>query len=118
MKIHLLFSNSRFQIPVLSLALIASPTFLFAQRGQGSRGGSGRQGASMPPGPPIDGLPEISYDGKITDLSTEAVIVQLKDGRSFTIKRTGSTKFYKNSKEVKASDLKIGDPVSVGARED
>jgi hypothetical protein len=59
-----------------------------------------------------------NYEGKIKKLDEKNIALELDDGRTLTMKRTGKTKFYKNSEEIKSSALRIGDHVSVDATED
>ena len=67
---------------------------------------------------PMPELPAVNYRGKLEKLDDKIILVELTNGQFFTFQRSGKTKFYKNSKQIKASDLKIGDPVSVDATED
>ena len=63
-------------------------------------------------------LPAINYKGKLKKIDEKVIEVDLDDGRMATFERSRKTKFYKDSKEVKASVLQIGDRVSIEATED
>ena len=57
-------------------------------------------------------------DGKLRRIDGQSVVVEASDGRVLDFRRTSRTKFYKDSKEVGAADLKPGDQVSVDGAED
>jgi hypothetical protein len=57
-------------------------------------------------------------DGTLRRIDGQSVVVEVSDGRVLDFRRTSRTKFYKDSKEVGAADLKPGDQVSVDGTED
>jgi hypothetical protein len=77
------------------------------------RGGGGPGGST---GSTTDKQTHI--DGKLRRIDGQSVVVEASDGRVLDFRRTNRTKFYKDSKEVKATDLKPGDQVSVDGTED
>ncbi len=56
--------------------------------------------------------------GTLHKIESGALEIQAEDKRVLTIRRTDKTKFFKGSAEMKASELKTGDRVSVEATED
>lgn len=63
-------------------------------------------------------LPAVSYEGKLKEITDQLIILELEDTRTFNFKRSTNTKFFKNSKEVKAAELKAGDRVALVAKLD
>jgi hypothetical protein len=63
-------------------------------------------------------LPQVNYKGKLKSINDKVVVLTLDDGRTASFQRSGKTKFYKDSKEIKSSDLHIGDHLSIDAAED
>jgi hypothetical protein len=56
--------------------------------------------------------------GKLRRIDGQSVVVEVPDGRVLDFRRTSRTKFFKESKEVGAADLKPGDQVSVDGAKD
>jgi hypothetical protein len=73
----------------------------------GQRGGQGTN----------QGTP-VNSTGKLSRLDNKSLEVELSDGRALLFRRTNRTKFFRDSKEVNASQFKTGDEVSVEATED
>ena len=69
-------------------------------------------------GVPMPDLPEVTYRGKLRKIDDKVILLDLDDGRTASFQRSHKTKFYKDSKEIKASELHIGDRVSLDASED
>lgn len=69
-------------------------------------------------GPSPGAQPQVTYTGKLRKLDARSVLLKLDDGRILSINRLGKTKFYKDSKAIKASEFGAGDHVSVDATED
>ena len=63
-------------------------------------------------------LPAVSYEGNLKEITDQLVILVLDDGRTFNFKRSTNTKFFKNSKALKAAELKPGDRVALVAKLD
>ena len=78
------------------------------RRGGGGPGGSTGSAANNP----------THIAGKLRRIDGQSVVVEASDGRVLDFRRTNRTKFYKDSKEVGAADLKPGDQVSVDGTED
>jgi hypothetical protein len=74
------------------------------------RGGGGSSGSAA------DSATHIT--GKLRRIDGQSVVVEASDGRILDFRRTSRTKFFKDSKEVGAVDLKPGDQVSVDGVED
>ena len=75
-----------------------------------------RRGGGGSTGPAADSATHIA--GKLRRIDGQSVVVEASDGRVLDFRRTSRTKFYKDSKEVGAADLKPGDQVSVDGAED
>src|SRR5262249_1912772 len=92
--------------------------------GGGSPYPGGRRGGMGVPFPQPrqtqqDKEPELQhYKGKLKKLEDKSLTLELDDTTTLDLKRNGKTKFYKALKEVKASDLRIGDPIAVDATQD
>ena len=56
--------------------------------------------------------------GSLLRVDGKDVVLKLEDGRTLRMNRTGKTKFYKDSKQIKADDFGPGDHVSVDATND
>ncbi len=56
--------------------------------------------------------------GKLRRLDNQTVEIETPDHRTVDFRRTGRTRFYRDGKEIKASELKIGDNVSVEGSQD
>src|ERR1700690_4082264 len=56
--------------------------------------------------------------GKLTKVDEQSLVVEVPDGRVLTFKRTDKTQFFRDEKEIKPAELKVGDRVTVEATED
>jgi hypothetical protein len=56
--------------------------------------------------------------GKLTKVDDQSLVVEIPDGRVLTFKRTDKTQFFRDEKEIKPVELKVGDRVTVEATED
>ncbi|HXN45141.1 MAG TPA: DUF5666 domain-containing protein [Bryobacteraceae bacterium] len=56
--------------------------------------------------------------GKLTKVDNDSLVVEVPDGRVLTFKRTDKTQFLRDDKEIKPTELKVGDRVTVEATED
>ncbi len=121
--------------PQVLLVLFAAQALSFAQidrspvpfPGGGSSGPWGipgtrfpmpRRGGQGPAGGPSSEETTTRASGKLTKLDDKSLVVEARDGRTLEFQRTRDTRFYKESKEIKAADLKPGDQVSVEATQD
>jgi len=77
-------------------------------------GGGATDGISLA----LPDLPAVTYEGNLKEITGQLIILELDDWRLFNFKRAGSTRFYKESKQVQAANLRPGDRVSVEARLD
>ena len=76
------------------------------------RGGQGPAGRTSP------GEATTRATGKIEKIDEKSIVIQAEDGRTIQFQRSKDTRFYKESKEIPASELKAGDRVTVEATED
>ncbi|MGA2324779.1 MAG: hypothetical protein ABSH05_00690 [Bryobacteraceae bacterium] len=67
---------------------------------------------------PADAGPSVSVSGILRSLDAKELVVEAQDTRILTLKRTETTKFYKNSAEAKPADFKAGDHLLVEATQD
>jgi Domain of unknown function (DUF5666) len=56
--------------------------------------------------------------GKLTKIDEQSIVVEVPDGRVIEFKRTPKTKFFRETQEIKAEELKPGDQVTVDATAD
>jgi hypothetical protein len=56
--------------------------------------------------------------GKLSKIDEKSISMEAEDRRVLVFRRNSSTKFYKESQEIKAAELKSGDQISVEATED
>ncbi len=56
--------------------------------------------------------------GKLSKIDEKSITMEAEDRRVLVFRRNSSTKFYKESQEIKAAELKSGDQISVEATED
>src|SRR5271165_3081367 len=59
-----------------------------------------------------------TFRGTLKFLSSKEIIIETSEDQTVSIRRSRKTKFYKDGKEVKATDLTLNEPVSVDAAED
>ncbi len=65
-----------------------------------------------------DNEPLNEVTGMLRSMNDKNVVVEAQDTRIINLKRTDRTKFLKNGEEIKASEIKAGDKVTVEARQD
>lgn len=59
-----------------------------------------------------------TFHGKLKDVSGKEIVIQNDDDQIVTIRRSGKTKFFKNDKQVKPSDIDPATRVTIEAVED
>lgn len=109
---------------IISMCLISIATSLSAQgsrrRGLGQDYGRGMNADNAGPWR-IElaslQLPPVSYEGTLEKITDQLIVVELDNGRTFNFRRSGDTKFYKNSREVDGAELQPGDLVALVAKE-
>ena len=92
------------------LAIAALPAF--AQRGR-----RGARGETTVTAPPLEGV-SVSIQGTLEQLTKKEIMVQEKEGRLVTIRRSKKTKFYENGEEIKGNEIDMNTPITVDASED
>ena len=71
------------------------------------------------PGGPLDSYKVAgTFHGKMKDISGKEIVIEGEDEQLVTIRRNGKTKFLKDSKSVKPSDIEPGTPLTIDAVED
>ena len=98
--------------PALLFLLLAAQVPLFSQMG-----GSGLPWPHRKKAESKDATTQRSL-GKLTKVDDQSFVVEVPDGRVLTFKRTDKTQFFRDGKEIKAAELKVGDRVTVEATED
>jgi hypothetical protein len=119
--------------PQVLLVVFAAQAMSFAQidrspvpfPGGGSNGPLGIPGTRFPlprKGGPTDRTSSeqatTHESGKLTKIDDKSLVVEARDGRTLEFQRTKDTRFYKESKEVRATEFKPGDEVAVEATQD
>jgi hypothetical protein len=59
-----------------------------------------------------------SFEGKFKSADKKYVTIEVEEGQSMRMYITGSTKFFRDDKQVKASDFKTDEHVTVDASRD
>ncbi len=59
-----------------------------------------------------------SFHGKLKELTGKEITIETGDSQIVSIHRSRKTKFLKDTKSIKASDIDIGTPVTVDASEE
>jgi hypothetical protein len=84
-----------------------------------------RRGPDGPPRLSHDPKPEVPQSealtrtsGRIQKIDDASIVIETPDGRVLDCKRSARTRFYKDSREIRAADLHPGDQVSVESSED
>ncbi len=77
-----------------------------------------RRGGQAPGGQTAPEEATTRATGKLTKIDDKSLTVEARDARTLEFQRTKDTRFYKDSKEIGAADLKPGDDVSVEATQD
>jgi len=100
---------------VASLLGLFLPVLSHAQYGRSRRG-------AVIPGSPINSGPYKDmagdFHGKVKVLNKKEITIQTEDNQMVTMRRTGKTKFYKDEKEIKATDIDLETPITIEAKED
>lgn len=60
-----------------------------------------------------------SFHGKLKDLTGKDIMIETdNDGQILSVHRTHKTKFFKGTQSIKPSDIDLGTPVTVEAKEE
>jgi hypothetical protein len=63
--------------------------------------------------------PAVSFNGTVKALTKKEIIIDLdSEDESLTLRRSGKTKFFKDDKEIKAADIRVGTHVTLDATRD
>ena len=62
-------------------------------------------------------IPSPTFKGTLKVLDNSEIVLQLEGDQTVSIRRTRKTKFSRNDKEVKASDIVVGTPLEVDVTE-
>jgi Domain of unknown function (DUF5666) len=98
--------------PALLLLLLAAQVPMFSQMG-----GSGIPWPHRKKAESKEVTTQRSL-GKLVKVDNQSLVVEVPDGRVLTFKRTDKTQFFRDDKEMKPAELKVGDRVTVEATED
>ena len=98
--------------PALLFLLLAAQVPMFSQVG-----GSGLPWPHRKKAESKETTPQRSL-GKLAKVDEQSLVVEIPDGRVLTFKRTDKTQFFRDDKEIKPAELKVGDRVTVDATED
>jgi hypothetical protein len=77
------------------------------------RGGSGNKGNTLPYGGPA-----VTLHGTLKFLSKKEIVIETEDAQAINIRRSGKTKFFKDNKEVKPSEIAVGALLAVDVTKD
>ncbi len=99
--------------PALLFLLLAAQVPIFSQMG-----GSGIPWPHRHKKEESKDLPTQRSLGKLTKVDDQSLVVEVPDGRVLTFKRSEKTQFFRDEKEIKPAELKVGDRVTVEATED
>ncbi len=75
-----------------------------------------RKGSTQPSKDATQPLP--NFRGRLKQMDSKTITLELGDNRVLEFKRTDKTKFYKNGEELKSPEFKPGDQVSIEGPED
>ena len=59
-----------------------------------------------------------TFHGKLKDLSAKEIVIENGDDQLVTIRRSGKTKFFRNKKQIKPSEIEPGTSLTIEAAED
>ena len=62
-------------------------------------------------------IPSPTFRGTLKVLDGQEIVLQLEGDQTVSIRRTRKTKFLRDGKEVKASDIAVGTPLEVDVTE-
>lgn len=60
----------------------------------------------------------VTFHGKLKDIEKKKLVIQTDEDQTVTIRLTGKTKFLKNDKTIKPTDIDLETPITVDASED
>lgn len=60
----------------------------------------------------------VTFHGKLKDLDKKKLVIETDEDQTVSIRLTGKTKFLKNDKAIKPSDIDLETPIMVDATED
>ena len=103
---------TRARLVALALALLAPMLLVGQYRGRRSAAG----GATVTPAP-LTGV-TITFRGALKKLAKKQILIEAADSQIITLRRSGKTKFFRQDKEIKATDIDLETIVSVEASED
>jgi hypothetical protein len=104
-----------FAVMLAGLLGLLLPALSHAQYGRVRRG-------TTPAGSPVNSGPYKDmageFHGKVKVLNKKEITIQNDENQMVTMRRTGKTKFYKDDKEIKATDIDLETPITIEAKED
>jgi hypothetical protein len=103
-------------LPALLLLMLAAQAPL-APLAPGRPGARGKQQAPTPQGP-MAATPPALFTGVLRKVDRKTIHLDVADTGPLQFRRSGKTKFFRGSQQIKPSDLKPGDNVSVEATRD
>ncbi len=59
----------------------------------------------------------VTFQGKLKQMKKKSILIQTED-QLLTIRRSKTTKFTKDSEEIKATDIDLETPIAIDAKED
>ena len=62
-------------------------------------------------------IPSPTFRGTLKTMDNQEIVLQLEADQTVSIRRTRKTKFLRNDKEVKPSDIPVGTPLEVDVTE-
>lgn len=103
-----------FSVVLLLLFLLGSVTY-----GQ-SRNSRERRSASPLHGPNTAALKDLAgtFRGTLKDLTNKEIVIQNDEGQTVSIRRNRKTKFLRDEREIKASQIPLDTPVTIEASQD
>lgn len=99
---------------LLALLAVLLPGILF---GQGGYPRTHRNPSASIPGGAYKGLAG-TFHGALKDLNGKEIVIESDERQTVSIRRSRKTKFFKDGKEIKPSDIAVDTPVSIDAAED
>ncbi len=104
--------NRCFTIPFLLLLLVAAPAACQTGR-QGRRQSTGRNG-NPDQSTSAKALPD--FEGVVRELDKKELLLEEPDQNTMKLFVTKKTRYFDGDNKIKASQIKVGDTVSVEAR--
>jgi hypothetical protein len=59
-----------------------------------------------------------TFHGKLKEMKSKEIVIETEENQIVTIRRSGKTKFLKDSKPIKASAIDLETPITIEAAED